>query len=178
MTYPGLTSKAKSYLWKTVGIPSIKYGMNCIKLSKHNIQELESTQGSIIKHVMGLSKRHRHSRLLRALDIPKVSTCIENDFLSLVSRISSTPSVVRSVFFHLLAKYLYEGIIYKGTSVDVFCEGGYPLYAVFDSAHYIVSHSYECDGVVDSLKYLVEHPRYRTRGSYEHTLAGLLTRSF
>ena len=53
MSYPGMDPPTKTYLWKTVGIPSLTYGMNCIFLSKDNISQLESTQGSIIKWCLG-----------------------------------------------------------------------------------------------------------------------------
>ena len=45
MCYPGLSSEAKSYMWKTVCSPVLTYGLECVYLNKTGINKLESLQG-------------------------------------------------------------------------------------------------------------------------------------
>ena len=52
-------------------------------LSDKLIKKLESFQGSLMKRSLGLSKFSHHSKLLEALNIPKVSDLINNMTISL-----------------------------------------------------------------------------------------------
>ena len=57
----------------------LTYGMNSIELSKN--------KGTVVKGCLWLGKRHRHSRLLRALNIPSVSHVVKQDTTSLIYRV-------------------------------------------------------------------------------------------
>ena len=50
--------------------------MESIDLSQSNIRHLKTTQGNIIKIVMGVNKCAHHSSLLKALVIPAVDDTI------------------------------------------------------------------------------------------------------
>ena len=69
MSYPGLSTSVKTYLWKTIGVPSVSYGLNSVSLSKSDQKRLDSFQGGILKQVLGFSKRSHHSSVLAALDV-------------------------------------------------------------------------------------------------------------
>ena len=66
MSHPGLNSSSKCHLYKTVCRPSLLYGMEAIRLH-NNVKKLESYQGSVIKHICGLSKRSHHRIVKQAL---------------------------------------------------------------------------------------------------------------
>ena len=74
--YPGLSSEAKAHIWKTVGVPSLLYGCDSVSLTKKDLNNLQSTQGSIVKSLMGLGIRAHHTALLTALEMSPVSRII------------------------------------------------------------------------------------------------------
>ena len=69
MSYPGLDTLNKVNLFKSICRPTLMYGVDCLNISKNNLKDIQSTQGFIMKHVCGLSKRAHHSDILKALDI-------------------------------------------------------------------------------------------------------------
>ena len=69
MSYPGLRADAKAYIWNSVGAPALLYAIECIPLSISQSNHIKYVQGSIIKKVIGFSKRSHHSPLVHALDI-------------------------------------------------------------------------------------------------------------
>ena len=83
LSYPGLNSDVKAFLWKSIGCPLISYGMESIAISNSDIKILKTTQGNIIKRVMGLNKRSHHSKLLKALNIPSVDDVIKKLSMSI-----------------------------------------------------------------------------------------------
>ena len=181
MSYPGLCSWAKAYLWKTVGIPCLTYGMSCISLSPGNLKQLETAQGTTVKSCLGLGKRHRHSRLLQALNIPTVTESVVQDVASLMNRVSRVKSPARSVFFHLLSDYIITGKPIPGTLADRIIRNHLPLDLLARQDTFSVhnlSVPLTPDGVTDSLRYLVGHDKYNRQGSFEHRLVRLLTSAF
>ena len=56
MAYPGAHTSIKKYLWKTICLPTLLYGMECINISKNELTRLERTQGNHIKQCLGLGK--------------------------------------------------------------------------------------------------------------------------
>ena len=79
MCYPGLSSEAKSYIWKTVRSPVLTYGLECVYLNKTGINKLESLQGRCIKEAIGVSKRSHHSDLLTAMGINTVNNIVNKN---------------------------------------------------------------------------------------------------
>ena len=65
MSFPGLPTGIKSHLWKTVCCPTLLYGMETVSLSKIKFKNIESTQGSLIKQSLGLSKYSHHSKTVK-----------------------------------------------------------------------------------------------------------------
>ena len=182
-TYPGLTTSAKVYLWNTVGVPSITYGMECVHLNTTLLEQLNSAQAASLKSVLGFSKRSRHTRLLKALDVPKISDVTLINNLSLLHRCSQTNSVYRSLCAHLMAKYVFTGKRVNNTLVDrVLSSGHSPVTTYFNgfSRSYpsLVDQSQVSDGVIDSIRYLVHDKLFNQRDSEPHQLCTLLVKSF
>ena len=78
MSYPGLDSQSKAYLWKSVLVcaPCLTFGCDSLFLNECNEMKLDSTQGTLVKQCLGLGKRSHHSHLLGALDICKVNLIV------------------------------------------------------------------------------------------------------
>ena len=72
MSYTGLSSDVKAFLWNTIGCPILAYGMESIDLSESDIKHLKTMQENTIKRVMGINKRSHHSNILKALENPSV----------------------------------------------------------------------------------------------------------
>ena len=83
MSYPGLNSDVKAFLWNTIGCPILAYGMESIDLSESDIKQLRTMQGNTIKRVLGISKHSHHSNILNALGVPTVDDVIKNNAMSL-----------------------------------------------------------------------------------------------
>ena len=183
MIYPGLLPDVKSYLWRTVGLPSLTYGINCINFSASNLSMLESTQGRIIKHILGLSKYAHHSKLLAALHVPPVAYSILFDTVNLLKRIFAVPSCYRSLCAHFIFDYISRGVTTPGTLVDrIVTHNLSPLESIlhFRDVQRVVRGrvaglSPGHDGLVDSLAALLRAPDFNVRSSNSHKLFRLLT---
>ena len=117
MTYPGLSSDVKTYLWNKAGIPILVYGMTCLNLSKINFCDLESAQGSIFKHVFGINKRSHHSSPLKGLKMTKIDSHVNCETVSLTRRIFLVPSRCRNICLMFLVRYCITGQAPKGTLI-------------------------------------------------------------
>ena len=80
MPYPGLPIDIKMYLYKTVCLPTLRFGMEIMILSDKLLNELESFEGSLTKR---LSKFSHHSKRLDAPSTQNVSVAINNMTISL-----------------------------------------------------------------------------------------------
>ena len=78
---PKLDTISKGLLYRSICLPTLSYGLDTINISCKCIKQLESTQGGIIKQVCGFCKQFHHSKLLRALVIDNVKTCINNYYI-------------------------------------------------------------------------------------------------
>ena len=187
-SYPGLSTETKKYLWESVGVPALTYGMDCIYLSKSNFKELESAQGSLIKQSLGLSKRSHHSALLRALDIEPVSEIIKRDTIALAKRLCQVQSPLLNLFIHEISRYILRGSTVKNSILDKLISYGVsPISILFDDpckAHSCRSRAPRLtrryistgDGTADSLLPLLTSPNYNNPASRERNLVKLLTR--
>ena len=177
----------KSYLWKAIGVPSLTYGMNCVSLSTQNIASLESAQGTTIKHILGLSKFAHHTRLLKALQIPRVKDVIMQDTLNLASRICLVKSPLKSLFAHSVAANITHNIIAPGTLIHRLCLYDIPcIDAVFRPSQVrrmllrrrVGGMSAGSDGLVDSLSTLLRSDDFNNRQSLTFQLFTGLTASW
>ena len=178
MCYPGLNTASKTYLYKSICFPTLIYGLNSINISNKCIQQLESTQGGIIKQACGLSKQSHHSKLLRALNIDNVKTCINNSTLSLYNRICSVVSPTRSLCVFMLSQYVASGSLIPGSLVDRVVKMGVSPSSIMVSKPKSSHDRNDSDGVVDSLRNLLLNENYIKPWCSEYLMVKLLTRSF
>ena len=178
----GLNSDVKAFLWNTMGCPILVYGMESINLSKQDIKQLKTTQGNIIKRIMGIKKRAHHSNILKALNIPPVEDVIGHNLLRLYKNNFQTNTPTRDLQSTLLAKYLLRGYTVKGTLLNrVIKAGSDPLKIIFEKQPFSCANrdiNIQEDGVTDSLKFLLLHNDYNKPWSEEHILATLLTKAY
>ena len=175
--YPGLHASVKSYIWKSVGVPTLLFGMECIPLSLTDINKLSSIQGCTVKNVLGLGKRNHHSNVLNSLGIPQVKDVIKNSTISLYYRIFQISSPARDIQCQFLANYLLYGTIIKNTMLDRIIQVGLEPINVL-SCGKKSKYKFLKNGVTDSLQYLFYHNNYVKPWSSEHQLAIMLTKSF
>ena len=119
-----VNSDVKAFLWKSIGCQILIYGMKSIDLSRSDLKQLKTTQGNVIKQIMGVKKRAHHSNLLKALKIPPVEEVIANNLLRLYKHIFKTDTPTRDLQSALLATYMLKGNIIKGTLLDRVIKAG------------------------------------------------------
>ena len=64
-----LKTKIKVQLYKTYCRPILSYGCEALKINQLDQRKLKTTEGTIIKRIMGLGKRARTTKLMHALDM-------------------------------------------------------------------------------------------------------------
>ena len=179
MSYPGLNSDIKAYIWKTIGIPTLSYGMDCLPLTEKDINRMSSVCTSHVKSILGIPKRSHHSAVMEALNIPSMSKVIQRAKAGLWHRIFQVDSPVRELQARLLSRYLLCGSCENGTFISSLVSSAMnPLSIIFDKTVIKNIISYESDGVVDSLRYLLVHENYIKPWSDEYVLVSLLTKAF
>jgi hypothetical protein len=177
MSYPGLATDAKAYIWNIMCQPILLYGMDCIPLNNAGKQKLESTQGNLLKQSLGLNKRSHSSNLLKALNVNNIEVVIKRNTACLLKRIFNVPSPVQQLCCHFMSLYATKSILIPGTLVSRIVQSGRsPIACLFNKINK-ESVSPEC-GVVDSLKALIMHEHFIKPYSEQHILASLLIKAF
>ena len=179
-SYPGLSSDVKAHLWRTIGLPSLTYGIETLHISVTHKKRIESTQASIIKSTLGFPSRCHHSSLLNAMSIDNVYSHIKRGTLSLWRRIFDIESPARRICEKQLRDFLRYGHIIPGTILDRVCRFGIsPIKYAFTNYQRNPPRSQDVsDGVADSLKFLIMHDNFIKPYSDEHILARLLITAF
>ena len=178
MAYPGLSTAVKTHLWKTIGSPTLMYGMESIPLPQHIMNDLRTCEGNIVKRVMGLGKRSKSTEFFTALHISRAENIIQKNTVSLYNRIFQVSAPLLQLQAVLMASYIKHKKIYEGTIIDRLIKLNVdPCYAAFNKSidkHCVVEAK---DGVVDSLKYILYRETYAKPWSSEHILTVLLTKA-
>ena len=107
MCYPGLNSSSKMHLFRSVYQPTLMYCVECLNISSKHVHIRNSAQGSVVKHVSGLSVRARHTALLQALDISQAGDYIKKSTLSLYNRICSQNFLQLVTYVCILLKCIF-----------------------------------------------------------------------
>ena len=115
MSYPGLPTGIKSHLWKTVCCPTLLCGIESVSLSKIQFKNIESTQGSLIKQSLGLSKYSHHSKILKAVNVSRCVETINNCRINLLKRIFKVDSPLRNLCCYFAAQYIGHGEVFPQT---------------------------------------------------------------
>ena len=127
MSYPGLPTGIKSHLWKTVCCPTLLYGMEAVSLSKIQFKNIESTQGSLIKQSLGLSKYSHYSKILKAVNVSRCVETINNCRIKLWRRIFKVDSPLRNLCCYFAARYIGHGEVSPQTLAANIINMGVPL---------------------------------------------------
>ena len=180
--YPGLSTEVKIHLWKTIGLPSLLYGMENLELRVKELREPEKLQSSIIKRTTGFPLRCHHTHLLNAVNVQKTNFYIQNCLLSLWNRMFLVNSPARRLSEKLLSTYLSKKLVIPGTIIHRMKNTGVSLVKGLFSRIYIpvpqVGNDNVNDGIVDSLRYLISHENFIQPYSNEHILGVLLAKAF
>ena len=177
VTYPGLNTDVKMYLWNTMGVPTMLYGTEAINLCHNDINKLASCQGTNIKRCLGIPKRSHHTALCQAANVKPIEDMINNRVLSLYHRIFNVESPTRSLNLYFASKYLTCGSYVEGSLISKIIRLDVsPVNAMFNKRSVDVNNCQD-NGVVDSLRYLIQNENYVKPWSTEHLLARLLTRA-
>lgn len=176
--YPGLNSNVKTHLWKSIGQPTLLYGLDSMCINGANIKRLDTTQASFIKRILGFKQRTHHSNLLRAVNIHNIEHYIKRNTISLWRRSFFIDSLLRSLCAFNLARYIMHGKLIPGTIVDrIVSYGMSPTQLLLNNTQYTVT-SVTSDGVADSLRYLIMNENFLKPYSDEHVIASLLVKAF
>ena len=182
MSYTGLSSDVKAFLWNTIGCPILAYGMESIDLSDSDIKHLKTVQGNTIKRVLGINKRSHHSNILKALGVPSVEDVIKNNAVRLYRNTFKANTPARDLQSVLLAHFILKGTTIKGTLLDrIVRAGADPLDLITDSSpstRPVCNTVGDEDGLVDTLRFLLLHEDYNKPRSDEHILVTHLTKAY
>jgi len=125
---------------------------------------------------MGLGKRHHHTKLLGALRIKETTSLIQDRTLESYYRAVTNQSPVRQLQLQLLAKYVASGETVRGTMLDKLVMMSLcPIIAALQRPCKI--HKTEEDGVIDSMRQLIQDNNYVKPWSHEFALMLLLTKA-
>ena len=81
MSFPGFNVDIKKYIWDSVCVSTLKYGLETMYLSNTQIRKLESLLGTLWKSSLGLSIHSHHSKFIRALNAAPVGEIIKMWFM-------------------------------------------------------------------------------------------------
>ena len=107
---------------------------------------------------------------------------MKNNALLLYKNLFNTDTPARDLQATLLAKYIKQGSIPKGSLLEKVVVAGYsPLQVIFGKHKFACTYgdfNEQNDGMTDSLNFLLHHDEYNKPWSDEHILATLLTKAY
>ena len=172
MAFPGATTDVKTYLWKSMCVPVLMYGIDGISISKTNVKRLDITQGNLVKQSMGLSKRSHTTELFAALGINRSQEIVNHNLISLYHRIFNVNTPLLNLTSHFLSMYITSNLVIPGTILSI---GLSPVHLMYNKPHPVKSSQ---NGHIDSIQSLIYHENFMKPYSDEHLLVHLLTKSF
>lgn len=173
MSYPGLITEAKSYLWRTLCVPTLLFGCETIFINNTQISEMNTLQGNLIKQFLGLSKRCRTSYLLQALGVPTTQDLLLSRQTNLFKRMVLSNSICSDFYTGLMSRYILNGATFPKTLLGrIVAAGVSPVDLLFDWRKKNGS-MIGANGIVDSLRSLLHSPDYN-KGGIELNLVRLL----
>lgn len=178
MAYPGADVTVKTHIWKTICQPVLLYGMECTHLSATSMQQLETSQGNLIKQSLGLCKIARTSHLLHSMGIYNISDMVKKRYTTLYRSLFSLDNSCTMLNVNMLSQFLLSGCLFKGTLLSNIIQLGLsPIDLLMNSSHRKNPTS-QPSGLVDSIKSLLFHENFLKPYSDEHFYVHLLTKSF
>ena len=123
--YPGLSTDVKAHLYKTIGLPSLLYGIESVLLNQTLMKSLECAQSNTVRNIMGFDKRSHHSNLLHAVRIDKVETSVIRGILSLWYRIYQVDNPARVLSKATLCDCINSRHLIPGTLIHRVVEAGF-----------------------------------------------------
>ena len=182
LTYPGLSTEVKVYLWKTAVCPILTFGCHLLSLGKRDIAAMEAFQSNNIKRIFGFPKRSHHSKLLVALGIRSIASVLNNLKISLFNRVFKRDSPVRDLNVAFISRHICKGHPMEGTlSGSISTMGLSPSSVAFAETvrpFRALTQSRGQDGVVDSLRELLHSGDFVLKSSKTYHLARLLVKAF
>ncbi len=178
LCYPGLSTNTKVYLWKTICSPILTYGCDTLKIGSTDMNRLEVLQGNLLKQVLGLSKKSRSSHLLMALGVSRIRDMILVKWCKLFNRIMHTESPCSRLYRILLAKYIRGGEYCKNTLLGQIIGAGQSPLITMTSGYRMNNQPTTPNGIVDSLRYLLNHPKFNIKLSQTHKMVESLVRAY
>ena len=169
MSFPGFNVDIKKYIWDSVCVSTLKYGLETMYLSNTQIKKLEYLQGTLLKSSHGLSVDSHHLKLIRALNVAPVGEVIKKAVCGLWNRIFMVDSR------HFMARYIVSGNICPKTlfsrilNVDVS-----PLLCSINANVHKSPKIFLTCGIEESLANILTDPTTHSRVSVSHELLRLL----
>ena len=140
----GLSTHVKLYIWKTVLVPILTYGLNCVNINASSLQELEKIQCKLIKASLGL---------------PKFCNIIKANHVNLLNQIFISDSKSRLFYSHLLNS---KQVHIKNTLLDNIIGNGFSVCNIIFNSTYRHNVLKKCKfvncinhGVCDSVKFAI-----------------------
>ena len=176
VNYPGLSSELKGYLWRTWVSPVLSYGVATLPITTGQLKDMDRVQTKQIKQFMGLGNRTHHTHLLGALEIKKMSCVLVQMLRSLYHRVFLSDTPYRTLVTHQLADYISNKSLVKGTLIYKMVQNGInPIDAMKNRN---VPKVKENNGLVDTIKFLINTDRYNSPDSFEYNFIKLLVSAF
>ena len=109
----------KTALWNSVCQPTLMYGCATMELSSTRIKEIETVQSKLIKRSLQLSKLCRSTKLLQAMDIPKIKTVLEKQTLTLFRSMVMSKSSANNFYLMLISDPRAHGhsLFHRATTI-------------------------------------------------------------
>ena len=103
------------YIWNSVCVPTLKYGLETMYLSNNQLQKLGSIEGTLLQSSLGLSVHSHHSKLIRPMNIVPVGEIVKMWFV--VCGIEFVWSTLRcEIYAHT---YIVSGIVQEHESENL-----------------------------------------------------------
>jgi len=158
-------------MWKAFGESSLMYGLDCLTLSQKEVSTLQTTQASLLKMIMGLSKKARSTNLIKAMGLYTVDDHLLLNKCKLLHRIFTTPSITRDFYTEVL---LLPNVHGRTLVSDIQSYDVNPVQTLIKVPKLV----YLENGVIDSLRFLVFNDNYNKQGSVEKCIVNILLASF
>jgi len=160
----GACAQTITKIWNMVLRPVLLYGLSSFSLSRKSINELESTQGKLLKSAFGLGKYCKNTEFLISMGIQKISTSIDIARIDMLKLALKGTSACTDLYSRGLADIMC-GSNQLDSKFMAQCRDVFKNCAI-SACHYLVDDNYALgckkhirtqprSGITDSINYLL-----------------------
>lgn len=117
-----LASETRAYLYKTLARPVLIYGLEPFVMTANDKKIISTTEGNLVKGLLGLSRNLRAKHLLAAVNVDPIANKIKVDKLYFILQLNKN-DLTRKLMNHMMSNRTNSNIkSLMDEAIEIICD--------------------------------------------------------